>query len=463
MNSLIPAWVSKSVFYQIFPERFCNGDPTNDPQSVSGWGGKPGLDTFFGGDLKGILEKLPYLSDLGVNAIYLTPIFAARSNHKYDASDYMKIDPAFGDLGLFKELVKTAHQGGMHIVLDAVFNHCGDGFWAFQDVLKYGKDSKYNNWFIPTGFPLEQFPTNYQTCGGTHYLPKLNTMDAEVRAHLLHVAQYWLEETGMDGWRLDVPWKVPMDFWHEFRQVVKRCNPEAYLVAETWRDPLPWINNGATDAVMNYPLRDFILDYCVYDHMDAEDFYYFTRRLLEQYGDAAHGQLNLLGSHDTARLMTLCKDDKQRMALAVIASFTLPGTPMIYYGDEVGMAGENDPDCRRCMNWEPQTWDGEIHALYQQLIKLRKERPALQSGSLEALLIFNGVFAYRRKAGDDELVVVLNPRETRRQVEIPLAHVQMEGRRYKDIFSGKIVTCQAGKLILDELPQKSALILRPVS
>jgi glycosidase len=161
--------------------------------------------------------------------------------------------------------------------------------------------------------------------------------------------------------------------------------------------------------------------------------------------------------------MTLCKDDKQRMALAVIASFTLPGTPMIYYGDEVGMAGENDPDCRRCMNWEPQTWDGEIHALYQQLIKLRKERPALQSGSLEALLIFNGVFAYRRKAGDDELVVVLNPRETRRQVEIPLAHVQMEGRRYKDIFSGKIVTCQAGKLILDELPQKSALILRPVS
>jgi cyclomaltodextrinase / maltogenic alpha-amylase / neopullulanase len=463
MNSTYPAWVNKSIFYQIFPERFYNGDPSNDPQSVLPWGGKPGLDTFFGGDLKGILDRLPYLADLGVNALYLTPIFAARSNHKYDANDYLSIDPAFGDLAIFKELVNTAHQGGMHILLDGVFNHCGDGFWAFQDMLKRGKHSKYHQWFLPGGFPVVQNPVNYQTCGGTHYLPKLNTANPEVRAYLLRVAQYWLEETGIDGWRLDVPWKVPVDFWQEFRLVVKRSNPEAYIVAEAWRDPAPWVNTGTTDGVMNYPLRDFILDYCVYDRMDAEDFYYFTRRLLNQYNNAAACQLNLLGSHDTARLLTLCSGDKQRMALAVTAAFTLPGTPMIYYGDEIGMAGENDPDCRRCMNWDETTWDEEIHGLYKQLINLRKEHTSLQTGSLDALLIFNGVFAFRRQMLPDELIVVLNPREARRQVEIPLPQEYKEGTQFREVFSNKMITCQAGKLVLDELPQKSAMIFQTVS
>ena len=168
MKLNIPDWVTKSVFYQIFPERFCNGDPSNDPWSVSPWGARPERENFFGGDLKGILERLPYLADLGVNALYLTPIFEARTNHKYDAVDYLKIDPAFGDLSLFKELVCTAHQGGMRIVLDAVFNHCGDGFWAFQDLLVKGPASAYRDWFFPSAFPVQQFPVNYQTCGGTH-------------------------------------------------------------------------------------------------------------------------------------------------------------------------------------------------------------------------------------------------------------------------------------------------------
>jgi glycosidase len=463
MNLTYPLWVNNSIFYQIFPERFCNGDPSNDPQWVLPWGGKPGLETFFGGDLRGILDRLPYLSDLGVNAIYLTPIFAARSNHKYDAMDYMQIDPAFGDLAIFKELVKSVHQGGMHIVLDAVFNHCGDGFWAFQDLLKHGEHSDYQQWFYPMHLPVQQTPSNYQTCGGTHYLPKLNTNHTDVRAYLYDAARYWLEETGIDGWRLDVPWKVPMDFWQEFRGVVKSSNPEAYLVAEAWRDPAPWVNAGTTDGVMNYPQRDFILDYCVYDRMDAEDFYYFTRRLLDQYGEAADCQINLVGSHDTARLLTLCNENKQRMALAIIATFTLPGAPMIYYGDEIGMVGENDPDCRGCMNWDTAVWDKEIRILYQQLILLRKQHAALQTGSLEPLLLFNGIFAFRRVNTPDELIVVLNPREACRQVEIPLPQSLDKVISLREVFSGRIFTCQAGKLIVDVLPQESAMIFIPVS
>ncbi|MBI9048636.1 MAG: glycoside hydrolase family 13 protein [Anaerolineaceae bacterium] len=463
MNSSIPAWVSKSVFYQIFPERFCNGDPSNDPAGTLPWGDPPGLDTFFGGDLAGIIERLPYLADLEINALYLTPIFSANTNHKYDACDYMLIDPAFGDLETFKKLVKAAHQKDIRIVLDAVFNHCGDGFWAFQDLLQRGKRSKYRDWFISDTFPIVQKPTNYQTCGGTHYLPKLNTENNEVRAYFLRVAQYWLEETDIDGWRLDVPWKVSADFWLEFREVVKRSNPDAYIVAEAWRDPAPWVNSGTSDAIMNYPLCDLIFDYCVHDRMDAEDFYYFTRRLLDTYGEAAPYQLNLLGSHDTARILTVCAGDKARMRLAVITAFTLPGAPMIYYGDEIGLSGENDPDCRRCMNWSEAEWDEDIHDLYKQLIQLRKVHPALQTGSMDALLIFNGVFAFQRKMAPDEMIIVLNPREARQQVHIPLPDEYQEGVHFKEYFSGKIISSQNGQLILDSVAQKSALIFIPVS
>jgi glycosidase len=454
-----PSWVTQAVFYQIFPERFSNGDHTNDPVNSALWGTRPELNNFFGGDLKGILDHLPYLHDLGVDALYLTPIFKARTNHKYDASDYLEIDPAFGTLELVKELVKTAHSGGIRIVLDAVFNHCGDGFWAFEDLQKNGLASPYRDWFFPTTYPIQKKPASYQTCGGADFLPKLNTTNPQVREYLLKVARYWLEETGMDGWRLDVPWKVPVDFWQEFREVVKGVNPDAYIVAEAWRDPLPWVWGGTSDAVMNYPLRDTILDYCVFDHMDAEDFDYFTRRLLDQYGEAASYQLNLLDSHDTARILTTCSGDCRRMMLAIVASFTLPGAPMIYYGDENGMEGENDPDCRRCMNWQQSEWDQELRSLYRRLINLRHGHVALQTGTYETLLTLNGVAAYRRWQGDDEVVVVLNPREALRGVSVP-----MRGKvtACRDLVTGQILSVQNGLLMVETLPEKSFILLVPV-
>jgi len=454
-----PSWVTQAVFYQIFTERFCNGDSTNDPVVTAAWGARPEFNNFFGGDLKGILNNLPYLCDLGVNALYLTPIFKAQTNHKYDTSDYLEIDPAFGTLSLFKELVKKAHSGGIRIVLDAVFNHCGDGFWAFEDLQKKGSASHYRDWFFVRDFPIQKQPATYQTCGGADFLPKLNMANPEVQDYLLKVARYWLEETEIDGWRLDVPWKVPQDFWLEFRETVKSVNPDAYIVAEAWRDPVPWVWGDTSDAVMNYPLRDTIIDYCVLDHMDGEDFDYFAHRLFDQYGEAAPYQLNLLDSHDTARILTTCKGDRQRMMLAVVTSFTLPGVPMIYYGDENGMEGENDPDCRRCMNWQQAEWDQELRSLYRRLINLRRDHVALQIGRYEPLLTFNGVAAYRRWRDEDEVIVILNPREAQHGLRIPM---KGKAAAYRDLVTGQLLGIHEGMLILESLPEKSFILLIPV-
>ncbi len=380
MTYSAPNWLQDAIFYQIFPERFCNGDAANDPPGAQPWGAAPQRDNFFGGDLQGILDRLPYLRDLGVTALYLTPIFEARTNHKYDTCDYLHIDPAFGDLPLLRRLVQEAHRQGLRVMLDAVFNHCGDGFWAFADLMQHGESSPYKDWFFPQSLPLRQAPANYQTCGGAVDLPKLNTANPALRRYLLDAAVYWTREAGIDGWRLDVPWKVPMDFWREFRQAVKSANPEACIIGEVWRDPQPWLAGDTCDGIMNYPLRDAILDFCVRDAMDAEDFDYFTARLRQTYGPAAPFQLNLLGSHDTPRLLTLCNGDVERALLAIACQFTLLGAPMVYYGDEVGMEGHNDPDCRRCMVWDAEKlelYDLHGHA-EANAMPPRAPRPALR-------------------------------------------------------------------------------------
>jgi len=454
-------WVPSSVFYQIFPDRFDNGDPANDPSNKAAWDSAPLRDNHFGGDLRGILNRLPYLEYLGINSLYLTPIFAAGSNHKYDTWDYLSVDPCFGDNALFRELVEQAHSRGIRIILDAVFNHCGDGFWAFRDLAEKGPGSTYNDWFFHSGEPVQKDPANYQTCGGAAFLPKLNTDNPEVREYLLQVARYWIQECGMDGWRLDVPWKVPMDFWRSFRKTVKQTQPDAYIVAEVWRDALPWLHGDTVDGIMNYPLRNFILDFCVFDTMDAEDFHHYTSRLWDEYGSTAHVHLNLLGSHDTPRLLTLCKNDVDRLKLAITAQFTLPGVPMLYYGDEIGMPGENDPDCRRCMRWDESTWDRQILQAYRELIRLHRTHPAFWSQPVEPLLVFNGVYAFRRRVEKADAIVVLNPRQERINLRIPITTGISTFGRYCELFTGVPYSITDGQLVIDRLPGKTAMVLLP--
>jgi cyclomaltodextrinase len=449
-----PDWVPDAVFYQIFPDRFRNGDPDNDPPGVKPWGSPPSRTNFMGGDLAGIREGIPYLEELGISALYLTPIFDAASNHRYDTRDYLRVDPALGDETELAGMVAAAHAAGIRILLDGVFNHCGEQFRPFRDLMEKGAESRYANWFFPHAFPIQQDPPNYQTCGGAGFLPKLNTADPELRAYLLNVATHWIEVAAIDGWRLDVPWKAERSFWAAFREAVKTRLPDAYLVAEIWRDARPW--QALFDGVMNYPLRDYLLAFCADDTMDAEDFRFETDALFAS--PFAPWQLNLIGSHDTPRLLTLCRGDALRAMLALTAMFVAPGAPMIYYGDEIGMTGENDPGCRGCMVWDRATWNRSLFAHCRHLITLRRCLPALRRGTWEPQFAFNGLLVVLRRHADGDVLIVLNPRDARSDFEVPIA---IADGCWEDRLSGEWHAVARGRLRLPRIDERAAMILTP--
>lgn len=267
-----PKWLNHTIWYQIFPERFANGNPDNDPKDTLEWSNViPGANDFFGGDLEGILQKLDYLDQLGVNGIYLTPIFSSPSNHKYDTTDYMKVDPHFGDKKLLKKLVQECHKRNIKVMLDAVFNHCGFHFPPFQDVLKKGPDSKYKDWFHIRDFPVQTSPVpNYDTFAFTPFMPKFNTAHPEVKEYLLHVAEFWLKECHIDGWRLDVANEVDHAFWRKFRERIKEINPDCFILGEIWHDSLPWLLGDQFDTVMNYPFAELSLDFIAHQSITAK-------------------------------------------------------------------------------------------------------------------------------------------------------------------------------------------------
>ncbi|MBW7476806.1 alpha-glycosidase [Paenibacillus oenotherae] len=440
-----PAWVKDAVFYQLFTERFANGDSSIDPSNVLPWGGKPEYDNFFGGDLQGVRDHLDYLSELGVNAIYFNPIFEAPANHKYDTQDYMKVDPHFGSNETLKRLVQACHERGIRVMLDAVFNHCGITFAPFVDVREKGIDSVYKDWFHIRKWPLEieQGIPTYETFAFEATMPKFNTANAQVKEYLLGVAEYWIKEIGIDGWRLDVANEVDHQFWREFRQVVKRANPEAYILGEVWHDSLMWLQGDQFDGVMNYPLTNAALDFFVFGHSDARKFADTVSGLLAWYPKQANEAcFNLLGSHDTVRLLTLCKNDKRMMKLAVLFQFTIAGAPCIYYGDEIGLDGEFDPDNRKCMEWDTSKQDRELFAFHQHVIALRKQHEVLRTGAFRVLLAEedDSRFAYERSDGKERLVVLMNPAEQSSVVVVSLA----EGE-WKDAFTGASITASGGQ------------------
>ncbi|MFN8379429.1 MAG: alpha-amylase family glycosyl hydrolase [Anaerolineae bacterium] len=456
----IPVWLNHRVFYQIFPERFANGDSSNDPVGVANWETDlPTRENTFGGDLAGIRQHIPHLKRLGVNAVYTTPIFTAGSNHKYDTWDYLTIDPAFGTLDDFRGLLAELHTQDIRLILDAVFNHCGDGFGPFRDVVERGASSRYADWFVVDEFPIRFDPPSYQTCGGAPFLPKLNTSNPEVRAYLLDIATHWMDE-GIDGWRLDVPWKADMSLWPEFRQRVLARNPDAYLVSEVWRGTRDWLHGDKVHGVMNYRLRQAILDYAAFDHMDAEDFDYELHQLLAEHADTTPAHLTLLGSHDTPRIHTLSRGNVGRTRIAVTLQMTLPGTPMIYYGDEIGMEGENDPDCRRPMIWDERRWNPSIWHLTRHLIELRKAHPALHMGTIQSLRVFNGVYAFARLFEDDMILVITNPRGMQPVFRLS-DDMLARSAQWVDVLSGKIYDVEQGVLQVRPLVEQSSLVLLP--
>lgn len=420
-----PAWVKDAVFYQIFPERFANGDPTNDPADVLDWGGTPSPRNFFGGDLQGVLDHLDYLCELGITAIYFNPLFEATTNHKYDIKDYFLVDPHLGTNALLKELVDACHSKGIRVILDGVFNHCGHTFPPFVDLLTNGRYSRYADWFHVREWPpqvIDGIPT-YDTFAFEPIMPKFNTENPEVRDYLLNVGRYWIEEIGVDGWRLDVANEVSHTFWRQFRNTIKSINPEAYLVGEIMHDSLSWLLGDQFDAVMNYPLTNIQINFFAHGQINASQFSLSIATMLANYPQQiTEATFNLLDSHDTTRFLTLCGGDIRRLKLAVLFQMTFQGAPCIYYGDEIGMEGEYDPDNRKCMEWDIQKQNRELFEYYRWTIGLRKSHTAFRSSGFKSLEIPDhpSLLVYERWDEHNRFLIVLNNEEVLVDATIPV-------------------------------------------
>ncbi len=483
-----PDWVKDGVFYQIFPERFANGTPDNDPDFsewyyegvaelppsgktngeyfhfVDDWydvaglvrspyktDGKPDWNSFYGGDIEGVRANLGYLQDLGVTIIYFNPVFESRSNHKYDAATYQKLDPHFGTNEEFAGFVQACHERGMRVVIDLAINHTGHTHWAFVDAREKGEESEYWEWYewkewpVPGGIGAAPGnPLDYYDCWwGFGQMPNLNfdlgranpeeqsiTDIAEASPnwplvnHLLDVSEYWLVEAGIDGYRLDVAGEVPFWFWELFRERVRSVNPDAYILGELWGASPEWVNGRYFDAVMNYKFfRDPVLAFIARGDYGADE---FDRALAPGrliYADqGVRAMMNLLDSHDTERFLTTVGGDARRLKLATLFAMTYVGAPSIYYGDEIAMTGAHDPDCRRpfLWNWVEDGERVEMHDYFRTLARLRTSRQCLTRGDFQTLYAADAVFAFRRGLGDDHAVVVLNAGEKEVTVSLVL-------------------------------------------
>jgi cyclomaltodextrinase len=437
-----PAWVRDATFYQIFPDRFASSDRVRKPGAIEAWDTPATTHGFKGGDLLGIAERLDYLEDLGVNAIYMTPIFQSASNHRYHTYDYFKVDPLLGGDAALRELLDRAHARGMRVVLDGVFNHTGRGFWPFHHILEAGAASPYRDWFLldpdvlagqrlltpyppldaPTGFSL-----GYKAWWGLPALPKINTDHPDAREYLLSVAEHWLR-FGIDGWRLDVPQEIrDPAFWAEFRRRCRAIRPDAYLVGEIWTVAPDWVGDHCFDALMDYPLGEAILGFAggpsldmgvVRAHLEYErhlrplDGQGFAERLMALLGaydpDVVAVQLNLIGSHDAPRALAVLGGDAAAMRMATLLQCTLPGAPSIYYGDEIGLSGGNDPANRGSFPWEADRWDGALRAYVRSALRLRAVEGALRHGSTTILAAAGPALAFERRLDGRRLVVAVN-------------------------------------------------------
>ena len=406
-STFAPDWVKDAIFYQIFPDRFCRSERYHAVGKFVPWNSRPTRENMFGGNLAGVEDKLKYIAGLGVNAIYLCPIFKSNSNHRYHTVDYFEIDPVLGTLKDFDRLVKKAHKLGLRVILDGVFNHCSRGFFQFNSLMELGQNSPYVDWFHVKGWPLNAYSgkPNYECWWNYPALPKFNTGCPDVREYLFSVGEYWTAR-GIDGWRLDVPNEIDDDsFWQEFRRRVKAINPEAYIVGEIWDAPERWLQGDQFDGVMNYLFRKAVMKYLFDEHpISTEE---FCSRLREAFPEGRGDiPMNLLGSHDTTRLRSQPCASWDRIRLALTLMFFLPGAPCVYYGEELGMEGGKDPDNRRSVPWEKlsQMQKEPVFALVKELTEMRKNSAVLRDGKLEIACNGDG-FDVKRTLGRESLTL----------------------------------------------------------
>lgn len=407
----VPEWAANKVVYQIFPSRFAATEPVDKEL----WYKAPitPMDDLHG-NLRGIIEHMDDIQNLGIDVLYMTPIFQSNSCHKYDTTDYYQIDPSFGTTEDLKELVQKAHERGMKVVLDAVYNHTGREFFAFADILENGEKSKYRDWYFIDGFPLKsewgEIP-NFKCFGYYGGMPKLNLKNPEVEKYITDVACYWIKECDIDGWRLDVGDEISHFFWKNFRKAVKAVKKDMLIIGEIWHYAGDFLEGDEWDTVMNYPfylnLIDLLADEKITVSQFVQNLGYLKGRL---HKNCYPLMWNLIDSHDTARFLHLCNDNKKKQHLAAAFQLLLPGMPMIYYGDEYAMPGANDPDCRRGMYWDEEYQDKEMYEWYKRLIQVRKSHACIVEGELAGSVTEDeeGTVVLIRKNGEETIAMIFN-------------------------------------------------------
>ena len=524
-----PDWVKNGIIYQIFTDRFYDGSKDNNPDfkewyyegvnippkkgrlhekyteyyhfeddwyEYSGLvkspyhypdneGHQPDYNSFYGGDIAGIHQKLDYLEDLGITIIYFNPLFESKSNHKYDAVDYMKLDPHFGTNEEFKAFVDDAHSRGIKIILDVAFNHTGETFWAFQDAMKNGPKSKYYDWYEWKQWPLPDVssmndykPIDYYECWWGHgHMPNLNfdfdeanpsensikdinlaNPHWDVVNYVLDVGEYWISDMNLDGFRLDVPNEVPFWFWKLFRERIKSIKPDAYLVGELWSNAVDWVNDDYFDAVMNYAyFKDPVMRFFNTRQCNAKAFDRDLKQGLLSYPvQATQVMMNLIDSHDTFRYLETCNGDISKLEMAVLFQMMYVGTPHVWYGDEVGMMGGHDPDCRRPFDWNysQDSVKVSLHNHYKKLIQIRKEHSSLRTGAFKTLIVDDMVYGFERSDSESTIKVILNNDTKFNKIILPSSN-----DLYIDLLSGNSFKSDNGEIEID-MPPMSGLILK---
>mgnify|MGYP000967910859 FL=1 len=407
----VPQWAANKVVYQIFPSRFAATQPVDKKL----WYKAPitPMDDLHG-NLRGIIEHLDYIKDLGIDVVYLTPIFKSNSCHKYDTIDYYQVDPSFGTTEDLKELVQKSHERGMKVVLDAVYNHSGREFFAFQDILEKGEKSKYLDWYFIDELPPRgewgEIP-NFKCFGYYGGMPKLNLKNPEVEKYITDVACYWIKECDIDGWRLDVGDEISHFFWKNFRKAIKAVKKDMLIIGEIWHYAGDFLEGDEWDTVMNYPFYLNLIDLLADEKINVSQFVQNLGYLKGRLNKKCYPLMwNLIDSHDTARFLHLCHDNKKKQHLAAAFQLLLPGMPMVYYGDEYAMPGANDPDCRRGMYWDEEYQDKEMYNWYKKLMQVRKTHACIVEGEMIETIANDDedTIVMIRKNGEETIAMLFN-------------------------------------------------------
>ena len=407
----VPQWAANKVVYQIFPSRFA----TTQPVDKKLWYKAPitPMDDLHG-NLRGIIEHLDYIKDLGIDVVYLTPIFKSNSCHKYDTIDYYQVDPSFGTTEDLKELVQKSHERGMKVVLDAVYNHSGREFFAFQDILEKGEKSKYLDWYFIDELPPRgewgEIP-NFKCFGYYGGMPKLNLKNPEVEKYITDVACYWIKECDIDGWRLDVGDEISHFFWKNFRKAIKAVKKDMLIIGEIWHYAGDFLEGDEWDTVMNYPFYLNLIDLLADEKINVSQFVQNLGYLKGRLNKKCYPLMwNLIDSHDTARFLHLCHDNKKKQHLAAAFQLLMPGMPMVYYGDEYAMPGANDPDCRRGMYWDEEYQDKEMYNWYKKLMQIRKAHACIVEGEMIETITNDDddTIVMIRKNGEETIAMLFN-------------------------------------------------------